>query len=161
MNATVRELVEYAYQRHAFDRREVTGGPAWIDADRFDVVVKAPPNTMRMNLREMRALGLLIRPYRNASLRAPEAIAEQPAGRKGRRAGFVGAAQRPRAPLICRRALRFFTSIVVLNTKLRESGPHARGFARHACPSAMPVWMRHALRRADPPCNTPTQARLL
>jgi uncharacterized protein (TIGR03435 family) len=41
-NVTLRELVEYAYQRHAFDRREVTGGPAWVDSDRFDVVAKAP-----------------------------------------------------------------------------------------------------------------------
>jgi uncharacterized protein (TIGR03435 family) len=41
-SATVRELIEYAYQRHAFDRREVTGGPAWMDADRFDVLAKAP-----------------------------------------------------------------------------------------------------------------------
>lgn len=41
-NATVRELIEYAYQRHAFDRREATGGPAWVDTDRFDVVAKAP-----------------------------------------------------------------------------------------------------------------------
>jgi uncharacterized protein (TIGR03435 family) len=35
---TLRELVAYAYQRHAFDRREVVGGPAWADTDRFDVV---------------------------------------------------------------------------------------------------------------------------
>jgi uncharacterized protein (TIGR03435 family) len=41
-NATVRELIGYAYQRHAFDSREVTGGPAWIDSERFDVVAKAP-----------------------------------------------------------------------------------------------------------------------
>lgn len=41
-NVTVRELIEYAYQRHAFDRREVLGGPAWIDAERFDVVARAP-----------------------------------------------------------------------------------------------------------------------
>jgi uncharacterized protein (TIGR03435 family) len=41
-NATVRELIEYAYQRHAFDRREVLGGPAWLDTDRFDVVARAP-----------------------------------------------------------------------------------------------------------------------
>src|SRR5687767_15858605 len=40
-NATVRELIEYAYQRHAFDRREVLGGPAWLDTDRFDVVARA------------------------------------------------------------------------------------------------------------------------
>ena len=40
-NATLRELVAYAYQRHPFDRREVIGGPAWIDTDRFDVTAKA------------------------------------------------------------------------------------------------------------------------
>jgi uncharacterized protein (TIGR03435 family) len=38
---TLRELIEFAYRRHAFDRREVTGGPAWIDSARFDVVARA------------------------------------------------------------------------------------------------------------------------
>lgn len=33
---TVRQLIEAAYRRHAFDRREVIGGPAWIDEERFD-----------------------------------------------------------------------------------------------------------------------------
>jgi uncharacterized protein (TIGR03435 family) len=33
---TVRQIIEAAYRRHAFDRREVIGGPAWIDEDRFD-----------------------------------------------------------------------------------------------------------------------------
>jgi uncharacterized protein (TIGR03435 family) len=40
-NISVRELIEFAYQRHAFDRREVIGGPAWIDSDHFDIVAKA------------------------------------------------------------------------------------------------------------------------
>jgi uncharacterized protein (TIGR03435 family) len=40
-NVTLRQLVEYAYQRHPFDQREVTGGPSWVDSDRFDVVAKA------------------------------------------------------------------------------------------------------------------------
>jgi uncharacterized protein (TIGR03435 family) len=40
-NITLRELIEYAYQRHAFDEREVSGGPEWIDVDRFDIVAKA------------------------------------------------------------------------------------------------------------------------
>jgi len=40
-NVTLRDLVEFAYQRHGFDRREVIGGPAWVDSDRFDVVAKA------------------------------------------------------------------------------------------------------------------------
>jgi uncharacterized protein (TIGR03435 family) len=40
-NVTLRQLIEFAYQRHPFDRREVTGGPAWSDSDRFDVVAKA------------------------------------------------------------------------------------------------------------------------
>ncbi len=38
---TLRQLIEYAYQRHPFDRREVTGGPAWIDSARFDVLATA------------------------------------------------------------------------------------------------------------------------
>ena len=33
---TVRQLIEAAYRRHAFDRREVIGGPAWIDDERLD-----------------------------------------------------------------------------------------------------------------------------
>jgi len=40
-NATLRELVAHAYQRHTFDSREVIGGPAWIDTERFDVTAKA------------------------------------------------------------------------------------------------------------------------
>ncbi|MPZ19171.1 MAG: TIGR03435 family protein [Luteitalea sp.] len=41
-NVTLRTLIETAYQRHGFDRVEIAGGPVWIDADRFDVVAKAP-----------------------------------------------------------------------------------------------------------------------
>lgn len=41
-NVTLRELIDYAYQRHAFDKREVTGGPEWVDAERFDVVAPLP-----------------------------------------------------------------------------------------------------------------------
>jgi uncharacterized protein (TIGR03435 family) len=40
-NVTLRQLIEFAHQRHPFDRREVTGGPAWVDTDRFDVVARA------------------------------------------------------------------------------------------------------------------------
>lgn len=40
-NVTLRELVAFAYQRHAFDRPEVTGGPAWIDSERFDIEATA------------------------------------------------------------------------------------------------------------------------
>ena len=39
---TLRELIQYAYQRHPFDRHEVTGGPAWIDSARFDILATAP-----------------------------------------------------------------------------------------------------------------------
>lgn len=41
-NATLRELIEYAYQRHPFDHREVVGGPAWIGVERFDVKARGP-----------------------------------------------------------------------------------------------------------------------
>jgi uncharacterized protein (TIGR03435 family) len=37
---TLAELVKFAYQRHFLDEREVTGGPAWVTSDRFDVLVK-------------------------------------------------------------------------------------------------------------------------
>jgi uncharacterized protein (TIGR03435 family) len=40
-NATLRDLVAHAYQRHPFDSREVIGGPAWIDNERFDVAASA------------------------------------------------------------------------------------------------------------------------
>src|SRR5918992_4550975 len=38
---TLRELIDYAYQRHPFDERQVIGGPSWIDTARFDVVATA------------------------------------------------------------------------------------------------------------------------
>jgi uncharacterized protein (TIGR03435 family) len=34
----LRGLIQTAYQRHAFDRREIEGGPAWIDSERFDLM---------------------------------------------------------------------------------------------------------------------------
>jgi uncharacterized protein (TIGR03435 family) len=37
---TVRQLIEAAYRRHAFDRREVIGGPSWIDDERYDFTAK-------------------------------------------------------------------------------------------------------------------------
>lgn len=39
-DVTLVELVKFAYQRHFFDEREVTGGPAWVTSDRFDLLVK-------------------------------------------------------------------------------------------------------------------------
>jgi len=62
-NLTLRELIEFAYQRHTFDQREVTGGPPWIDSDRFDVVAKAagehlvdPDGAPRQTLSMLRTL---------------------------------------------------------------------------------------------------------
>ena len=40
--ATLASLIGAAYQRNAFDQREIVGGPDWISTDRFDVVVQAP-----------------------------------------------------------------------------------------------------------------------
>jgi uncharacterized protein (TIGR03435 family) len=40
-NSTLRDLVQSAYQRYGFDRREVEGGPPWIDTARFDVTAEA------------------------------------------------------------------------------------------------------------------------
>jgi uncharacterized protein (TIGR03435 family) len=37
-NATLRQLIQAAYVRHGFDRREVEGGPAWVESTRFDLV---------------------------------------------------------------------------------------------------------------------------
>jgi uncharacterized protein (TIGR03435 family) len=38
-NVTLNELIEYAYQRHAFDRREVRGGPEWAAVERFNLTI--------------------------------------------------------------------------------------------------------------------------
>ena len=37
-NVTLVELIKFAYQRHAFDDRDVVGGPAWVTTERFDVL---------------------------------------------------------------------------------------------------------------------------
>ena len=44
-NVTLKALIEAAYRRSGFDRREVIGGPEWITTDRFDVVAKSPNGT--------------------------------------------------------------------------------------------------------------------
>src|SRR5918999_3065132 len=41
VNVTPLDLIQSAYQRHAFDRRQIEGGPAWIHTDRFDVEARA------------------------------------------------------------------------------------------------------------------------
>jgi uncharacterized protein (TIGR03435 family) len=38
---TLQGLINLAYQRYAFDRREIIGGPDWLDRDRFDIVAQA------------------------------------------------------------------------------------------------------------------------
>jgi uncharacterized protein (TIGR03435 family) len=40
-NVTLRQLIQSAHQRHIFDNREISGGPPWMGAVRFDVVAKA------------------------------------------------------------------------------------------------------------------------
>jgi hypothetical protein len=44
-NTTLRGLLRMAYQRFGFDPREIVGGPAWVDSDRFDVIAttERPP----------------------------------------------------------------------------------------------------------------------
>jgi uncharacterized protein (TIGR03435 family) len=39
-NVTLRQLVQRAYARRAFDTRQIVGGPGWIDSDRFDIIAK-------------------------------------------------------------------------------------------------------------------------
>jgi uncharacterized protein (TIGR03435 family) len=39
-NVTLRQLIQGAYGRRAFDTRQIVGGPGWIDSDRFDVTAK-------------------------------------------------------------------------------------------------------------------------
>jgi len=38
---SVSSLISLSHQRNAFDRREIIGGPDWIEKDRFDVTVQA------------------------------------------------------------------------------------------------------------------------
>jgi uncharacterized protein (TIGR03435 family) len=44
--ATLKMLIGMAYQRHAFDGREIVGGPDWIDRDHFDVLAQADPSKL-------------------------------------------------------------------------------------------------------------------
>jgi uncharacterized protein (TIGR03435 family) len=39
-NTTLKSLIDVSAQRFAFDKREVIGGPEWIDEARFDVLVQ-------------------------------------------------------------------------------------------------------------------------
>jgi uncharacterized protein (TIGR03435 family) len=62
-NVTLRTVIQAAYQRHGFDIREVTGGPAWLDEARFDIDAKAarehsfdPDGVPRRTLAMLRAL---------------------------------------------------------------------------------------------------------
>jgi uncharacterized protein (TIGR03435 family) len=38
---TLRQLIDTAYWRHTFDKREITGGPEWMDSAYFDVMADA------------------------------------------------------------------------------------------------------------------------
>ncbi len=54
--ATMVDLIRVAY---GVDAPNVTGGPAWLDTDRFDVIAKAPPDatpeTLQLMLRSLLA----------------------------------------------------------------------------------------------------------
>ena len=43
-NVTARQLITTAYRLRAF---QLTGGPGWIDSDRFDVIARSPENSAR------------------------------------------------------------------------------------------------------------------
>jgi uncharacterized protein (TIGR03435 family) len=40
-NATLKQLIDAAYWRHAYDKREIRGGPDWIDTAAFDLAADA------------------------------------------------------------------------------------------------------------------------
>jgi uncharacterized protein (TIGR03435 family) len=44
VNATLRTLITFAYDVHDY---QLSGGPAWLDTDRYDVVAKAPAGAKR------------------------------------------------------------------------------------------------------------------
>jgi uncharacterized protein (TIGR03435 family) len=44
-NMTLRSLIGSAYQRFAFDGRQVIGGPAWLDTERFDIIAQTGSGT--------------------------------------------------------------------------------------------------------------------
>jgi len=39
---SVRELINWAYSRQPFERRQISGGPDWMDSERFDIEARAP-----------------------------------------------------------------------------------------------------------------------
>jgi uncharacterized protein (TIGR03435 family) len=41
-NVTLEELIAYAYQRHAFDQRQITGAPQWASVARFNLTLPLP-----------------------------------------------------------------------------------------------------------------------
>lgn len=49
-NATMLDLIGAAYD---VDADKVTGGPPWLEMNRFDIAALAPPNTTRATLRTM------------------------------------------------------------------------------------------------------------
>ena len=46
-NSTIKRLIVAAYNVH---ESTITGGPPWLESDRFDIVAKAPPGTPRETL---------------------------------------------------------------------------------------------------------------
>src|SRR5438874_1694223 len=43
-SGTLKQLIQAAYRRGGFEVREVSGGPSWIDRDRFDIDAAIDPN---------------------------------------------------------------------------------------------------------------------
>src|SRR5262245_57439241 len=41
-NASMLDLIEYAYE---METERISGGPNWLDRDRFDIIAKAPAGT--------------------------------------------------------------------------------------------------------------------
>ncbi len=49
-NASLQNLIEMAYQ---VKNLQISGAPAWLNSERFDIVAKAPPNTPRSQILSM------------------------------------------------------------------------------------------------------------
>jgi len=122
-NATLRQLIQAAYVRHGFDRREVEGGPAWVESTRFDLVGRRGRACIRSGRRSPSDVG-------NAAGGVSRSVQGQAAYREPPRGGIpVGAGEDGpyrAAPPAVRRRLRCRYGNGTQRTTSREAGLRRR-----------------------------------